>query len=122
MSPGNQILSFYSIHPIRRREKLKYTIYDLNLADAFIVGFIGTGGLAGVNYGTISNCSVTGEVIGNDHSTGGLVDHVVAGGPTIPGELFEVRECRQTRNWNRDLRQLETWRLLQESFHGDGGR
>ena len=43
------------------------TIYDLNLMDVSVSGFIGTGGLAGVNYGTISNCSVTGEVVGNDN-------------------------------------------------------
>ena len=48
------------------------TIKDLQMMDVEIIGYVGVGGLAGSNSGSILNCSVSGVVIGH-FSVGGLV-------------------------------------------------
>jgi hypothetical protein len=47
-------------------------VYDLGVESATITGYSSVGGLAGLNYGTISNCSATGTVTGSSYTVGGL--------------------------------------------------
>jgi hypothetical protein len=48
-------------------------VKNLGLVDADITGNTYVGGVAGMNYGTIQNCSITGTVKGTESEVGGLV-------------------------------------------------
>ena len=61
-------------------------VENVNLADVDISGYdntsINTGSVAGLSYGTVTNCCSTGRVIGYDY-VGGLVGQVGTGLPPI---------------------------------------
>jgi hypothetical protein len=65
-------------------------VKNLTLQNAAVTGRDFTGGLAGTNYGAITNCRVTGSVTGNDghNYVGGLVGF----------NAGEIRESRATAN------------------------
>ncbi len=60
-------------------------IKDVALLDCYVTGQQNVGALAGVNYGTITGCVVTGEVkcldLSNSHTAGGICGKLKEGGP-----------------------------------------
>ncbi len=51
------------------------SVMNLTLEQYVVSGKENVGGLAGVNHGTINNCSVKGSVTSSSHNTGGLVGY-----------------------------------------------
>ena len=69
-------------------------IKDVALLDCYVTGQQNVGALAGVNYGTITGCVVTGEVkcldLSNSHTAGGICGKLKEGEGPIVGH---VEDC-----------------------------
>lgn len=107
---------FHSIKGLRIEYEKKYAglfgyvgnqddqayIKNVALLDCYVTGQQNVGALAGVNYGTITDCVVTGEVkcldLSNSHTAGGICGKLKEGEGPIVGHVEDwLRQRRRFR-------------------------